>query len=67
MKEKIERYISLLDERIDTSLKMLKDNLEKARAGEISQENGLIEYMSIVSHRCTLIDVKNSLMDMLQE
>lgn len=40
--KKIERYISLLDERIDTSLKRLKDNLEKAREGEISQENGLI-------------------------
>lgn len=44
----------------------MENNLKRVRAGEIQQERALVEYMSIASHRCTLINVKNDLMNMLQ-
>ena len=64
--KKIKEYISKLDKEIDLYLEKMRNNLKRARAGEISQENAVVEYMTIASHRCTLINVKNDLVSMLQ-
>lgn len=66
MEEKIKEYISKLDKEIDSCLEKMEDNLKRARVEEILQENTLVEYMTIVSHRCTLINVKNDLVNMMQ-
>lgn len=67
MKEKLERYIKNIDKEIGECLIMSKDNLRKARAKEVSEEQGLIEYMSIMSRRCTLEIVKRDLINILNE
>lgn len=46
---------------------MSKDNLRKARAKEVSEEQGLIEYMNIMSRRCTLEIVKRDFINILNE
>lgn len=66
MEEKMNDYISKLDKEIDLCLEKMGVNLKRARAGEILQEKALVEYMTIASHRCTLINVKNDLINMLQ-
>lgn len=66
MEEKIKEYISKLDKEIELYLEKMGNNLKRARAGEISQENAVVEYMTFASHRCTLINVKNDLVNMLQ-
>lgn len=66
MKEKMKEYISKLDKEIDSCLEKMGDSLKRAKAGELLQENALVEYMTIASHRCTLINVKNDLVNMMQ-
>lgn len=67
MKEKLERYIKNIDKEIGECLIMSKDNLRKAIAREVSEEQGLIEYMNIMSRRCTLEIVKRDLINILNE
>lgn len=56
-----------IDKEIEECLTMSKDNLRKVRAKEVSEEQGLIEYMNIMSRRCTLEIVKRDLINILNE